>query len=43
MAQRPPRWSYFVITVIVILAALLALSAVAPGSAPNVRINSASD
>ncbi|HKD06421.1 MAG TPA: hypothetical protein VKB79_11015 [Bryobacteraceae bacterium] len=29
--RRPPRWTYFIITVIVILAALLALSAVAPG------------
>jgi hypothetical protein len=43
MAQRPPRWTNFIIVVLVILTALLALSVVAPGSSPSVRINSSSD
>jgi hypothetical protein len=43
MAQRPPRWTYFIITVLVILAALLALSVVAPGPTASVRVHANSD
>jgi len=43
MAQRPPRWTYFILTVLVILAALLAISSVARGPSPNAHVRTNSD